>query len=202
MKFRIASLRSTIAVAVGAMAVLATAGSALAAPVKYNIDPNHTYPSFEADHFGGLSVWRGKFNSTSGTVVYDKEAQSGTVDVKVDAATINFGNEKLDKHVSSAEMLDAAKFPAALYKGKLGGFKNGAPTEIDGTFELHGVTKPLKLTINKFTCKTNPVTKKDVCGADASGSFNREDFGVSYGKAFGFDMTTKLQIQVEAIRAE
>ena len=45
------------------------------------------------------------------------------------------------------------------------------------------------------------MTKKEVCGADASGSFNRSDFGISYGDKYGFNMQVKLAIQVEAIRA-
>ena len=201
MKFR-SAIPSTIATTLCATAVIAVAGSALGAPVKYNIDPAHTYPSFEADHMGGLSVWRGKFNATAGAVTYDKEAQSGTVEVKVDATSIDFGNDKLNKHAQSAEMFDVEKFPTATYTGKLAGFKNGGPTEIDGTLELHGVSKPVKLTINKFLCKPNPMSKKEVCGADASGTINREDFGVSYGKAYGFDMNVKLLIQIEAGRAD
>jgi polyisoprenoid-binding protein YceI len=201
MKFR-SAIRSTIAATLCAAAVIAVAGSALGAPARYNVDPAHTYPSFEADHMGGLSVWRGKFKATSGTVTYDKEAQSGTVEVKIDVASIDFGNEKLNKHAQSAEMFDVAKFPTATYAGKLAGFKNGAPTEIDGTLQLHGVTKPVKLTINKFLCKPHPMTKKEVCGADAAGIINREDFGVSYGKAYGFDMGVKLLIQIEAGKAD
>jgi polyisoprenoid-binding protein YceI len=184
-----------------AMLALVT-GSALAAPATYNVDPNHTHPSFEADHFGGLSVWRGLFNKTSGTITLDKDKASGTVDITVDAASINFGVPKLDEHVTSAEMLDVAKYPTATYKGKLAKFKDGAPTEVDGQFTLHGVTKPLTLKINSFKCMPNPMTKKEVCGADASATFNRSDYGVSYGDKYGFKMDVKLQIQVEAIRAD
>ena len=68
-------------------AAVVAAGSAVAAPVKYTIDSNHTYPSMETDHFGGLSTFRGKFNSTSGTVVLDREAGSGTLEVTIDAAS-------------------------------------------------------------------------------------------------------------------
>lgn len=175
---------------------------ALAAPTKYDVDPNHTFPSFEADHMGGLSVWRGKFNTTSGTITLDKEAQTGTVDVTVDTNSIDFGHDKLNGHATSGEMFDTAKFPTAKYTGKLVNFKNGAPTEVDGSLTLHGVTKPVKLTIDKFLCKPHPMVKKEVCGADASGTFNREDFGLGFGKAYGFDMTTKLSIQVEALKAD
>jgi polyisoprenoid-binding protein YceI len=179
------------------------AGSvASAAPVKYNIDPAHTYPSFEVDHMGGLSNWRGKFNSTSGTVTVDKEAGTGNLEVKIDTASIDFGHDKMNAHTKSADMLDVEKFPTATYTGKLTNFKNGAPTEVDGTLELHGVSKPVKLKISQFQCKQHPMSKKDVCGADASGTFNRDDFGVGYGKQMGFKQDVVLRIQVEAAKAD
>ena len=177
------------------------AAAAGADPVTYQVDPAHTYPSFEADHFGGLSVWRGKFDTSSGTIVLDKAKGAGTVDITVDASSIDFGNPKLNEHAKSAEMFDVAKFPTATYKGKLAGFKDGAPTMVEGSFTLHGVTKPLNLTINSFKCVTVPLDKKEHCGADASASLNRADYGIAYGDKYGFKMDVKLKIQVEAIRA-
>ena len=179
-----------------AILTLATA-SVVAAPATYQIDPGHTYPSFEGDHFGGLSVWRGKFDTSSGTIVYDKDKSTGTVEVTVDTSSINFGNPKLDEHAKSADLFDVAKFPTAVYKGTLVNFKDGAPTQVQGQFTLHGVTHPLTLTINSFKCMPNPMTKKEVCGADASATFDRADFGVNYGDKYGFKMAVKLQIQVE-----
>jgi len=182
-----------------AMLALMT-GSAVATPVTYSVDPNHTYPSFEADHFGGLSNWRGKFDKSSGTIVLDKDKSSGTVDITIDATSIDFGHAKLNDHAKSAEMFDVAKFPTATYKGTLAKFKDGAPTEVEGQLTLHGVTKPVKLTINQFKCMVNPMSKKEVCGADASATFNRSDFGVSFGDKYGFKQEVKLQIQVEGVR--
>src|SRR5579871_10376 len=178
------------------------AGAALAAPVTYQVDPAHTYPSFETDHFGGLSTWRGKFDASSGTVVLDKEAGTGTVDITVTASSIDLGHAKLNEHVKSPEMLDVEKYPTATYKGTLAGFKNGAPTEVKGELTLHGVTKPVTLKIDKFLCKTNPMSKKEVCGADATTMINRGDFGIDYGKQLGFKMETKLSIQIEAVRQD
>lgn len=175
-------------------------GTVLAAPVTYQIDPSHTHPSFETDHFGGLSVWRGRFDKTSGTIVIDKEKNTGTVDVTVDTSSISTGVPKLDEHTKSAEMLDAAKFPTATYKGKLTGFKNGAPTQVVGELTLHGVTHPLTLSVNSFKCIEFPMDKKEHCGADASGTFNRADYGITYGDKYGFKMDTKLAIQVESVR--
>jgi polyisoprenoid-binding protein YceI len=171
--------------------------SAFAAPVTYTLDPNHTYPSFAADHFGGLSVWRGKFDATSGKVVYDKDAKSGSIEVTVDMSSIDFGMPKLNDHAKSPEMFDAAKYPTATYSGKFTKFSGATPTEAEGTLTMHGITKPVTLKIDSFKCMQNPMSKKEVCGADASAILNRADFGVNYGDKFGFKQEVKLQIQVE-----
>jgi polyisoprenoid-binding protein YceI len=171
--------------------------SAFAAPVTYTVDPSHTYPSFEADHFGGLSVWRGKFDTTSGKVVYDKDAKAGSIEVTVTMSSVNFGMPKLNEHAKGPEIFDVAKFPTATYSGKFTKFSGESPTEAQGTLTMHGVTKPVTLTINSFKCIMNPMTKKQVCGADASATFSRADFGVNFGDKFGFKQEVKLQIQVE-----
>ncbi len=191
-------------IALPALALALVAGAALAEPVTYQIDPAHTYPSFEADHFGGMSVWRGKFDKSSGTIVLDRDKGTGTVEVNVDTTSISFGNPKLDEHAKSAEMFDVAIYPTATYKGTLSDFRNGAPTKIVGEFTLHGVTRPLTLTIDSFKCMkypAPPMDGKEHCGADASGSISRADYGIAFGDKFGFKMNVKLAIQVEAIRA-
>jgi len=174
--------------------------SATAASTTYSVDPDHTHPSFEVDHFGGLSTWRGTFKRTSGTVELDTAARSGTVDVIIDTATVDFAHDKLNEHVSSPEMLDVTKFPTAEYKGKFVEFANGAPKTISGELTLHGVTKPVTLTIDSFKCMENPMIKKQVCGANATGTFNRAEFGVNYGEQYGFRQDVLLRIQVEGVK--
>jgi len=185
-----------------ALLAIAASATASAASETYTIDPNHTHPSFEVDHFGGLSTWRGIFKTSSGTVTLDRAASTGKVSVTVDTASIDLAHDKLNQHVSSPEMLDVAKYPTATYEGTLGGFKNGAPTTVNGNLTLHGVTKPVNLTIDSFKCMQNPMTKKQVCGADAKGTFSRADFGVDYGAQYGFKQDVALRIQVEAIKAD
>ncbi len=184
-----------------AMVALPSA-AAIAAPVTYKVDPNHTYPSFEADHMGGLSVWRGKFDRTAGTVTLDKVAKTGTVDISVDTASVDYGLDKMNEHAKKADLLDVEKYPQATYKGKLDGFVNGAPTKVIGEFTLHGVTKPLTLMIDSFKCMPHPMLKREVCGADATATFNRADFGITAGKDYGFKMEVALRIQIEAVQAE
>jgi polyisoprenoid-binding protein YceI len=176
----------------------ALAASASAAPVTYEIDASHTYPSFEADHSGGMSLWRGKFNSSSGKITLDKEANAGTVDVTIDMKSIDFGHQGLNDHAQTPDIFDAAKYPTAVFTGKLGGFANGAPKTVEGTLTMHGVTKPVTLTINSFKCGPHR-SGKEVCGADAQATINREDWGVNFGKNFGFDMKVVLRISVEAL---
>jgi polyisoprenoid-binding protein YceI len=185
-----------------ALLAIAASAAAAAAPVTYNIDPSHTYPSFEADHMGGLSVWRGKFDKTSGKVTLDKAASTGTVDITVDTTSVDYGMDKMNEHAKGADLLDVAKYPQATFKGKLESFLNGAPTKVVGDFTLHGVTKPLTLNIASFKCMPHPMYKREVCGADATGTFNRADFGITAGKDYGFRMDVNLRIQVEALQPE
>jgi polyisoprenoid-binding protein YceI len=191
-------MRTSFVPALLSVACGAFAGVAMAAPVNYEIDPQHTYPSFEADHMGGMSVWRGKINSSAGKIVLDKQAGTGTVDVTMDMKTIDFGIDALNAHAQTADLFDTAKYPTATFTGKLAKFQNGAPTEVDGTLTLHGVTKPVTLKINSFMCKDHPMKKKEFCGADASTTINRDDFGVDFGKQMGFKMGVTLRIQIEA----
>ncbi len=151
------------------------------------------------DHFGGLSTWRGTFKKSSGIVTLDTEAKTGTVDVVVDTATVDFADDKLNEHVSSPEMLDVTKFPTAEYKGRFVEFANGAPWTISGDLTLHGVTTPVTLTIYSFKCFEHPMLKKQVRGADGSGTFKRADFGVDYGQQYGFKQDMLLRIQVEGV---
>lgn len=175
---------------------------ASAAQTTYVIDPDHTYPSFEADHFGGLSVWRGKFNKSSGKVVLDRQAGSGEVEVRIDMASADFGNDKMNEAAQGEMLFDTARFPEATYRGKLAAFKDGKPGEVDGELTLHGVTRPLKLQVLSFKCLPHPMLKREFCGADALASFKRDDFGMAAGKDYGFDMSVTLRIQVEAIAEE
>jgi polyisoprenoid-binding protein YceI len=177
-----------------------TATTLFAEPETFEVDPRHTFPSFEADHQGGISVWRGKIRSTAGTIVIDREAQTGNVDLTMDMSSIDFGMDAMTDHAKADDILDVAQFPTATYTGSLTKFtKQGEPTAIEGLFTLHGVTNPLDLQINTFRCQTNNQGRR-VCGADASGTFSRDDYGVNFGQGGGFLMYVNLEIQVEAFR--
>ena len=99
-------------------------------------------------------------------------------------------------------MFDVEKFPTATYKGEFSKFEGETPTEVKGTLTLHGVTKPVTLAIGQFKCMIHPMMKKEVCGADATATINRSDFGIDYGAKFGFKQDVKLRIQAEGFKAD
>ncbi len=198
-----------------ALLLLLVSTTATAAPtpapalVHYTLDPDHTYPSFEADHMG-LSIWRGKFDHSTGTATLDTVGKTGSIDVTVDIASIDFGNAALNKVMlgerapmcqTECGMFFVEKFPTAHYRGKLTDYVDRAPTKAIGTLTMRGVTRPLTLTIDRFKCVPDFMLKPRLrCGADALGTFERDEFGLDGGKSFGMDMKVSLRIQVEAVQ--
>lgn len=198
-----------------ALLTIALASAATGAPITYQIDPTHTYPSFEADHMG-LSWWRGKINKSAGTIVYDKRTGEGTVEVQMDMASIDFGLPAMNAWATGRSFLQVDQHPMARYQGRfvmrptaraasLPAATN--PSEaggavVSGELTLNGQTRAVNLTLHHLRCITHPIFRREVCGADASGSFNREAFGLDAGKMWGFQMEVHLRIQVEALETE
>jgi len=184
------------------VATMVFAATAFAAPATYKIDPAHTYPSFEADHMG-ISVWRGKLNKSSGTVSYDKADGSGSVEIAIDLASIDFGMDQLNRWARGAEFFNVKQYPRATYKGRFdGAVAGGMPTQVLGDLTLHGVTRPVALKLKLLKCVPHPMLKRELCGADAVASFKRDEFGLDMGKAYGFNMDVTLAIQVEALATQ
>ncbi len=172
------------------------ASPAFAVSETYVIDPMHTYPSFEFSHMG-VSVWRGKFDRTSGTITIDRAAKTGEVDIVVDTASIDFGLDVMNEKARSEDFFNVAQYPKATYKGTLK-FVGDTPSSIEGEITLLGVARPLTLTINSSKCVPNPMTQKEFCGADAQGEVNWSQFGMKWSKfGEGEAGQTLLRIQVE-----
>ena len=184
-----------------AVASVLAAGVAQAQSVTYMVDPSHTFPAFEADHMGGLSLWRGKILKSSGQVTLDRKAKTGTVDITMDANSIDFGFAKMTEHAKGADMFDVQKYPTITYKGTSMKFDGDKPVSVEGELTLHGVTKPVTLTINTFKCiDPHPFAKTEVCGADAVAQFKRSDFGINYALDKGFKPEVKILISIEAVK--
>ncbi len=169
-----------------------------AAPETYTIDSDHTFPSFEISHLG-FSKHHGRFNNTSGQIVIDSAAKSGSIEVKIDTASVDTGGEKLEKHLRAEDFFNVEKFPTMTFKSNKLNFKGDKLVAAQGELTLLGVSKPVSLNIASFNCGNHPVNKKAMCGAEATATIKRSDFGMKYGvPAVGDEV--KLTIQVEAYK--
>lgn len=169
----------------------------LAAPENYTVDRDHTYPSLEMSHMG-ISVWRGKFNKTTGKMILDREAKTGTVEIRVDTMSIDFGHMGMNTFAVGEDWLGVDKYPAMTYKGTIR-FTGDKPSAVEGRLTLRDVTRPLELRINSFACITHPIFRKEVCGADAEGELNRRDYGMTL-YSDGEAGRIRLRIQAEALK--
>jgi polyisoprenoid-binding protein YceI len=168
-----------------------------AAPEQFTLDADHTFPSLEFPHMG-LSIWRGKFNRTSGHVRLDRKARTGSVEAVIDVASIDFGHDEMNKHALARDWLNVAQFPTMTYRGTLE-FKGDTPVAANGQLTLRGITRPVRLSLNGFNCIEHPFYKKEACGADAVGQLDRADFGMDQYTQNGMGIIT-LRIQVEALK--
>jgi polyisoprenoid-binding protein YceI len=174
------------------------ASAAIAAPVTYGVEPNHTYANFSYKHLG-LSTQISKFNKTSGTVVYDKAAKTGSVDVTIDMTSVDTGSTAFNSHIQGADFLDTAQFPTATFKSTKVVFEGDAPSAIEGNLTIKGVTRPVVLKVSHFANIAHPMAKKDAIGANASTQIKRSDFGAGkYAPAVGDEVT--ITISLEAIQ--
>ncbi|MDD2913753.1 MAG: YceI family protein [Gallionella sp.] len=172
--------------------------AAFAAPETYVIQNSHTYPRFEYNHLG-YSNQVSRFDKTSGTIVIDRAAKSGSVDVVIDTTSVNTGFPLFNEHIQGEDLFDTAKYPTITFKSKKLKFDGDKLTGVAGDLTIKGVTKPLTLTVTSFHCMPHPMLKKDACGANATAKIKRSDFNVSKHVPYVGDEVT-LTIPVEAIK--
>jgi polyisoprenoid-binding protein YceI len=150
----------------------------------------------------GLSVWRGKFTKSSGKIVLDRQAKTGgSVEISIDASTVDFGHAKMNEKARGDEIFNVAKFPTITYKSTALKYEGDKLVAVEGEMTMLGITKPLSLTLTHFKCLIHPLHKREVCGADAHGRFDRSDFGMNIGLP-RFSPEIKLAIQVEGVKAD
>jgi polyisoprenoid-binding protein YceI len=190
-------MRSTLLPIVAAAALFAGATSAQAA--SYALDPAHTYVTFEIAHFG-TSTNRGRFDKKEGSVELDRAAKSGKVEITVDTTSINTGFAAFNKHLQSADLFDAEKFPTMKFVADKFSFSGDKVTEVTGSLTLLGKTSPLTLKATNFNCYDNPMLKREVCGGDFEGTLDRTQYGMTYGIDWGFPKNVRLVVQVEAVK--
>lgn len=181
-----------------AIAVAGLPFTAMAAPSSYTIDPDHTYPYFKISHLG-FSTMQGRFNSTQGKLTIDMANKTGSVDITIDATTVDTAHAKRDEHLASPDFLNAMEFPEITYKSTKVTIHDDNTATVEGNLTIMGTRKPVTLNVTNITCGTHPFNNRELCGFDANTTIKRSDFGVTYGlPAIGDEM--KIELAVEAFK--
>lgn len=180
------------------LAVLAaSAAGAQATPVTYVIDNSHTYPHFTYNHLG-FSNQTHKFDRTSGTVVLDRAAKIGMVDVTIDASSVNTGYALFDEHLVGEDFFDTVRYPTITFKSSRMTFDGDRPMTLTGDLTIKGVTKPVTLAVTHFHCMPHPMLKVAACGANAVSRIRRSEFNLGKNVPLVSDEVT-LTLAIEAV---
>ena len=177
---------------------IAAAAPALAAPETFTVEPTHTFPRFSYNHLG-YSIQLSRFDTTSGKVVFDKAAKTGSVDIVIDTKSVSTGSATFNEHIQAEDFLDTAKYPTATFKSTKVVFEGDKPSKVEGNLTLKGVTKPVTLTVTSFHTMPHPMAKKDAIGANATTKVKRTDFNMGKNVPYVGDEVT-IDIAIEAIK--
>lgn len=172
--------------------------SVIAKPAVFYIDTNHTEPMFKYDHFG-YSYQVHSFDKTSGKIVYDRAARTGSVNITIDSKSVNTGYALFNKLLQGPDYFDTAKYPTITFKSTKVKFKGNKPVAVDGNLTIKGITKPVTLTLTSFKEMPHPIMKKDAIGANAVTKIKRTEFNMGKYVPNVSDEITLL-ISVEAIQ--
>lgn len=177
-------------------ALILAASPAFAQVTTYKVDNIHSEVGFKVRYLVGKTA--GAFSKYSGTVQVDeKDVTKSSVEVVVEAASVNTNNEARDKHLRTADFFDVEKFPTLSFKstgvrevskGKLG---------VTGDFTLRGVTKRITVPVSSLGATINPRTKQTAVAFDATFTIARKDFGVSYGLADAANVVVGNEVEIQ-----
>ena len=150
-----------------------------AAAGEYAIDGSHTNVFFRVSHLG-FSGYMGRFNKIEGKVMLDpKDLSKTSLDVTIDASSIDVNHEKLEGELRGKELFDAEAFPTITFKSTKLEQKDASHGTITGDLTLRGVTKPVTLDVTLNGAGIHPMSQKPTLGFSATGMLKRSDFGVA-----------------------
>lgn len=183
-----------------ALCLLAWAAPAPASaePVRYQLDPEHSFVWFEVLHFD-TSTLRGRFGPVEGEVEIDRVAGGGWASIRIPTAGVSTGLPAFDARLRESDLLASADWPAAQFTATRLRFDGAELAAVQGELRLRGVSRWLELRALRFGCHTHPQLAREVCGGDFEGELQRGDFGASFGMPF-VDNRVRLRMQVEGIR--
>jgi len=183
---------------------LAAAAALVALPAlaqeTYVIEPVHSQPQWIARHIG-MSNQHGNFGKATGKIVLDRAAKKGSIDVSIDATSIRTHSDRLDAIVKGERFFNVEKFPTITFKSTSLAFDGDKVVGAEGELTMLGVTRPVTLKVAGFTCGEQAFNKKPMCGAEATATIKRSEWGMTDGLKLGNPADEiSLIIPVEAYR--
>ncbi len=170
-----------------------------AAQDAWQVDPAHTAAQFSVRHLA-VSTVRGGFTKTSGSVVYDPaNPDKSSIQVSIDAASVDTRVEKRDNDLRSPNFLDAQKYPTITFQSKKVEAAGEGKLKVTGDLTIHGVTKEVVLDVDGPTAAIkDPMGPGRLrMGASATTKINRQDFGVSgLPGIVGDEITITLDVEM------
>jgi polyisoprenoid-binding protein YceI len=192
-RMKLAHITAAVLAAVSLNAYSATATPQAA---KYNVEPTHTFVTWEARHLG-ISTSRGRFDKKEGVITIDRATNTGKAEISIETASVNTGVAPFDGHLKSKDFFNSEAHPKATFKADFK-LEAGKVASVPGQLTMLGMTKPVVLKTNGFGCLEHPRFKKQVCGGDFEANIKRSEWGMTYGLP-GIPDDIRIVVQIEAV---
>jgi len=190
------------------LAVTAGLAAALALPASagtttWQIDPQHSSAQFGVTHLM-ISTVRGEFHGVKGTVVLDdQDITKSTVNVTIDATSVDTREPDRDKHLKSPDFLDVAKYPFLTFKSTKVEQVSPGELKVTGDLTIRGVTRQVVLNVDGPKAPIKDPWGLQRSAVSATTKINRQDFGVSWnqtldsgGVVVGDDVRITLDVEM------
>lgn len=192
-----AALLGASAIAFISAAPSSSAGSSAVAAIPaagtYNVDLTHSNILFKCKHLGVSYQW-GRFDSFSGSFTLDADAAKSSVNIKVDAESVNSNNKGRDDHLRGPDFFDVKQFEHMTFASTKVASKGDDVFAITGTLSLHGVDKEITFDVTKVGEETTRMGKR--AGFEGHFVIDRMDFGIkTYPDTLGSDVSMHFAIE-------
>jgi polyisoprenoid-binding protein YceI len=177
--------------------------SSPAAIATWQIDPAHTAAGFSVKHMMIATV-RGQFKGITGEVNWDdQDISKSSVDVTIDANTVDTGEPKRDADLKSGNFFDVAHYPTITFKSRKIEKISAGKMKVTGDLTIHGITKPVVLDVEGPSAAIKDPYGKTRMALSATTTVNRMDYGVKWnanldggGVVVGDDVNINIDLEI------
>jgi polyisoprenoid-binding protein YceI len=170
----------------------------------FEIDPVHSHVGFSVRHMMVAKV-RGRFTSVSGTIQVADDPTASSVEVDIDAASIDTRDDTRDGHLRSPDFLDVETYPKLTFRSAGVTVKGTGSFAVPGELTIHGVTRPVELEVTYEGMNPKDPFGMQRLGFTAETEIDREDFGLTWNQVLEtggvmVGKNVKIELEIEAVR--